>query len=144
MGSGRSGGRRRRYDRGRGDCCDRECLCGADIQLLSAALLPAASGDLLTVRAIGIGLIVFTPVFGSALLAIYVQSGLPEQHRSADSKAVVKLGSRWSRRRPRWFTACWSLRQSAYDEFNDPTSPAHAELVDIVRRLAAESRPLAS
>jgi hypothetical protein len=44
------------------------------------------------VSAIAIGLIVFALVFGSALLAMYVQRALPEQHLSADSKDVVKLG----------------------------------------------------
>ena len=92
MGSGSGGRSRRRHDRGRGDCRDRECLCGVDVQLLSAALLPAAGGDLLTVRATAIGLVVFALVSGSALLAIYVQSALPQQHLNVDSKDVVKLG----------------------------------------------------
>ena len=39
-----------------------------------------------------IGLIVFALVFGSALLAMYVQAALPAHHLSADSKDVVKLG----------------------------------------------------
>jgi hypothetical protein len=39
-----------------------------------------------------IGWIVFAPVFGSALLAMFVRSALPEHHLSADSKDVVKLG----------------------------------------------------
>ena len=42
--------------------------------------------------ATAIGLIVFALVFGSALLAIYVQPALPEHHLSAESKDVVKLG----------------------------------------------------
>ena len=42
--------------------------------------------------ATAIGLIVFALVFGSALLAMYVHSALPEHHLSADSKDVVKLG----------------------------------------------------
>jgi Protein of unknown function (DUF4239) len=44
------------------------------------------------VSAIAIGLIVFALVFGSALLAMYVHSALPEHHVSADSKDTVKLG----------------------------------------------------
>jgi hypothetical protein len=44
------------------------------------------------VSATAIGLIVFALVFGSALLAMYVHSALPEHHLSADSKDVVKLG----------------------------------------------------
>jgi len=35
---------------------------------------------------------VFALVFGSALLAVFVRSALPEHHLSADSKDVVKLG----------------------------------------------------
>jgi hypothetical protein len=42
--------------------------------------------------AIAIGLIVFALVFGSALLAMYVHSALPEHHLSPDSKDAVKLG----------------------------------------------------
>ena len=34
----------------------------------------------------------FALVFGSALLAMFVRSALPEDHLSADSKDVVKLG----------------------------------------------------
>jgi hypothetical protein len=39
-----------------------------------------------------IGWTVFAVVFGSALLAMFVRSALPEHHLSADSKDVVKLG----------------------------------------------------
>jgi heme/copper-type cytochrome/quinol oxidase subunit 3 len=39
-----------------------------------------------------IGLIVFALVFGSALLAMFVQRALPAHHLSSDSKDVVKLG----------------------------------------------------
>src|SRR5207244_508321 len=39
-----------------------------------------------------IGWIVFALVFGSALLAMFVHSALPEHHLSMDSKDVVKLG----------------------------------------------------
>jgi hypothetical protein len=42
--------------------------------------------------ATAIGLIVFALVFGSAVLAMYVHSALPEHHLSADSKDSVKLG----------------------------------------------------
>src|SRR5262244_1801786 len=42
--------------------------------------------------ATAIGLIVFVLVFGSALLAMYIQRALPERHLSTDSKDVVKLG----------------------------------------------------
>jgi hypothetical protein len=42
--------------------------------------------------AIAIGCIVFALVCGSALLAMFVRSALPEHHLSADSKDVVKLG----------------------------------------------------
>jgi hypothetical protein len=41
---------------------------------------------------IAIGLVVFALVFGSALLAMFVHSKLPEDHLSSDSKDVVKLG----------------------------------------------------
>jgi hypothetical protein len=44
------------------------------------------------VSAMAIGWIVFALVFGSALLAMFVHSALPEHHLSADSKDVVKLG----------------------------------------------------
>jgi hypothetical protein len=44
------------------------------------------------VSAISIGLIVFALVFGSALIAIWLQSALPEHHLSTESKDVVKLG----------------------------------------------------
>src|SRR4029077_5369422 len=39
-----------------------------------------------------IGLIVFSLVFGCALLAVFVHRLLPEEHLSSDSKDVVKLG----------------------------------------------------
>src|SRR5438132_12058998 len=39
-----------------------------------------------------IGWVVFALVFGSALLAMFVHSALPEHHLTADSKDVVKLG----------------------------------------------------
>src|SRR3974390_36361 len=39
-----------------------------------------------------IGWIVFALVFGSALLAMFVHSKLPENHLTSDSKDVVKLG----------------------------------------------------
>src|SRR6478672_2396035 len=39
-----------------------------------------------------IGWIVFALVFGSAVLAMFAHSSLPEHHLSADSKDVVKLG----------------------------------------------------
>jgi hypothetical protein len=39
-----------------------------------------------------IGWIVFVLVFGSALLAMFVHSKLPEDHLTSDSKDVVKLG----------------------------------------------------
>ena len=42
--------------------------------------------------AIAIGLVVFALVFGSALLAMFAHSRLPEDHLSSDSKDVVKLG----------------------------------------------------
>ena len=42
--------------------------------------------------AMAIGWIVFALVFGSALLAMFVHSKLPEDHLSSDSKDVVKLG----------------------------------------------------
>ena len=43
--------------------------------------------------AMAIGWIVFALVFGSALLAMFVHSKLPENHLSSDSKDVVKLGT---------------------------------------------------
>src|SRR5882724_8886702 len=44
------------------------------------------------VSAMAIGWIVFALVFGSALLAMFVHSALPEHHLSSESKDVVKLG----------------------------------------------------
>jgi hypothetical protein len=44
------------------------------------------------VSSMAIGWIVFALVFGSALIAMFVRSVLPEHHLSADSKDVVKLG----------------------------------------------------
>jgi hypothetical protein len=44
------------------------------------------------VSPMAIGGIVFTVVFGSALVAMFLHSALPEHHLSADSKDVVKLG----------------------------------------------------
>jgi hypothetical protein len=43
-------------------------------------------------RAMAIGWLVFTLVFGSAMLAMFVHSKLPVDHLSSDSKDVVKLG----------------------------------------------------
>jgi Protein of unknown function (DUF4239) len=42
--------------------------------------------------AIAIGLVVFALVFGSAMLAMFVHSKLPDDHLTSDSKDVVKLG----------------------------------------------------
>jgi len=42
--------------------------------------------------ALAIGWIVFALVFGSAMLAMFVHSKLPEDHLTSDSKDVVKLG----------------------------------------------------
>src|SRR5260370_13342413 len=39
-----------------------------------------------------IGWLVFALVFGSALLAMFVHSALPDHHLSTDSEDVVKLG----------------------------------------------------
>jgi hypothetical protein len=44
------------------------------------------------VSAMAIGWVVFALVFGSALLAMFVHTALPEHHLSSDSKDVVKLG----------------------------------------------------
>jgi hypothetical protein len=44
------------------------------------------------VSAIGIGLIVLVCVFGGSLLGMFLHTILPEQHLSADSKDVIKLG----------------------------------------------------
>jgi hypothetical protein len=44
------------------------------------------------VSPMAIGWTVFAAVFGTALLAMFVHSALPEHHVSADSKDVVKLG----------------------------------------------------
>jgi hypothetical protein len=44
------------------------------------------------VSAMAIGWVVFVLVFGSALLAMFVHTALPEHHLSSDSKDVVKLG----------------------------------------------------
>jgi hypothetical protein len=44
------------------------------------------------VSAMAIGWIVFAMVFGSALLAMFLHSVVPEHHLTADSKDVVKLG----------------------------------------------------
>jgi hypothetical protein len=41
--------------------------------------------------AIAIALIVFTCVFGSALLGLFLRALLPENHLSPESKDVVKL-----------------------------------------------------
>jgi hypothetical protein len=44
------------------------------------------------VSAIGIGLIVLVCVFGGSILGMVLHTVLPEQHLSADSKDVIKLG----------------------------------------------------
>jgi hypothetical protein len=44
------------------------------------------------VSAIGIGLIVLICVFGGSILGMVLHTILPEQHLSADSKDVIKLG----------------------------------------------------
>ena len=41
---------------------------------------------------ITISLIVFTSVFGGALLGIFLHSSLPQHHLSTESKDIVKLG----------------------------------------------------
>lgn len=42
---------------------------------------------------LGIASIVFTCVFGSAMLGLFLGNALPEHHLSQDSKDVVKLGT---------------------------------------------------
>ena len=51
------------------------------------------ASDEATMSSIAISSIVFVLIFGGALLGILLRAALPENHRSADSKDLVKLGT---------------------------------------------------
>ena len=59
---------------------------------------------------ITISFIVFACVFGGALLGIFLHKVLPQNHLSAKSKDIVKLGTGLVGRWLRLFSVCWSPR----------------------------------
>ena len=87
--------------------------------------------------AIAIGLIVFALVFGSALLAMYVQRVLPEHHLSAESKDVVKLGvALIATMSALVLSLLVASAKSAYDTRNNQLVQVAADIVLLDRALA--------
>jgi hypothetical protein len=89
------------------------------------------------VSAVAIGLIVFALVFGSALLAMFVQRALPEHHLSADSKDVVKLGiALIATMSALVLSLLVASAKSAYDTRNNQLVQVAADIILLDRALA--------
>jgi hypothetical protein len=89
------------------------------------------------VSAIAIGLIVFALVFGSALLAMYLHSALPEHHLSTDSKDVVKLGvALVATMSALVLSLLVSAAKSAYDTRSNQLVQVSADIILLDRALA--------
>jgi hypothetical protein len=89
------------------------------------------------VSATAIGLIVFALVFGSALLAMYAHSVLPEHHLSADSKDVVKLGvALIATMSALVLSLLVASAKSAYDTRSNQLVQASADIILLDRALA--------
>jgi hypothetical protein len=89
------------------------------------------------VSAIAIGCIVFALVFGSALLAIMVQSALPEHHLTGDSKDVVKLGvALIATMSALVLSLLVASAKSAYDTRSNQLVQAAADIILLDRALA--------
>jgi hypothetical protein len=87
--------------------------------------------------AIAIGCIVFALVFGSALLAMFVRSALPEHHLSADSKDVVKLGiALIATMSALVLSLLIASAKSAYDTRSNQLVQVSADIIELDRALA--------
>jgi len=84
-----------------------------------------------------IGWIVFALVFGSALLAMFVHSLLPEEHLSSDSKDVVKLGiALIATMSALVLSLLVSSAKSAFDTRSNQLTEASADMIMLDRALA--------
>src|SRR5215813_14079670 len=84
-----------------------------------------------------IGVIVFALVFGSALLAMFVHRFLPEEHRSSDSKDVVKLGiALVATMSALLLSLLVASAKSAFDTRSNQLTQASADIVLLDRALA--------
>jgi hypothetical protein len=81
--------------------------------------------------------IVFAPVFGSALLAMFVHRVLPEEHLSSDSKDVVKLGiALVATMSALVLSLLVASAKSAFDTRSSQLTQASADIVLLDRALA--------
>jgi hypothetical protein len=86
---------------------------------------------------IAIGWIVFALVFGSALLAMFVRSALPEHHLNADSKDVVKLGiALIATMSALVLSLLIASAKSAYDTRSNQLVQVSADIIELDRALA--------
>ena len=84
-----------------------------------------------------IGVIVFALVFGSALLAMFVHRFLPEEHRSSDSKDVVKLGiALVATMSALLLSLLVASAKSAFDTRSNQLTQASADMILLDRALA--------
>jgi len=84
-----------------------------------------------------IGWIVFALVFGSALLAMFVHSLLPEEHLSSDSKDVVKLGiALIATMSALVLSLLVASAKSAFDTRSNQLTEASADMIMLDRALA--------
>jgi len=89
------------------------------------------------VSPMAIGWIVFALVFGSALLAMFVHSLLPEEHLSSDSKDVVKLGiALIATMSALVLSLLVSSAKSAFDTRSNQLTEASADMIMLDRALA--------
>ena len=79
----------------------------------------------------------FALVFGSALLAMFVRSALPEHHLSADSKDVVKLGiALIATMSALVLSLLIASAKSAYDTRSNQLVQVSADIIELDRALA--------
>ena len=84
-----------------------------------------------------IGWIMFALVFGSALLAMFVHSLLPEEHLSSDSKDVVKLGiALIATMSALVLSLLVASAKSAFDTRSNQLTEASADMIMLDRALA--------
>src|SRR5215469_13062287 len=84
-----------------------------------------------------IGWIVFALVFGSALLAMFIHSLLPQEHLSSDSKDVVKLGiALIATMSALVLSLLVASAKSAFDTRSSQLTQASADMVMLDRALA--------
>jgi hypothetical protein len=97
------------------------------------------------VSPMAIGGIVFTVVFGSALLAMFLHGALPEHHLRADSEDVVKLGiALIATMSALVLSLLIASAKSAFDTRSNQLVQASADIILLDRALARygpETRP---